>query len=66
MFIDDEGRSIEWEGLPRSLLVNMVTDYEVVKKYPLQMLNMVLNKQIEDNRGLRPYSEISNLVHQSI
>ena len=30
------------------------------------MLNMVLNEQIEDSRGLRPHSEIENLVKESI
>ena len=30
------------------------------------MLNMVLNDQIEDNRGLRQHSEIEKCVNESI
>ena len=30
------------------------------------MLNIVLDEQIEDKRGLRPLSEINDLINESI
>ena len=66
MVIDEDGRCVEWDHLPRALEQNIEKNFGLLKSYPLQMLNMVLNEQIEDNRGLRPFSEINNLVQESI
>ena len=66
MFIDEEGRAIEWDNLPKSLELNIQDDFETLKSYPLMCINMVLAEQIESVEGLRPHKEISDLVKQSI
>ena len=35
MIIGREGRSVEWDGLPRSLMLNIEQDFELLTKYPL-------------------------------
>ena len=65
---DDGNKNIEWDGLPQSMerSIGFNAKYHYVTKYPLQVLNMQLNKLIEDSRGPRPREEIENLVNASI
>lgn len=48
--------------MPRSLFMKLGQDVDVVRDYPLQMLNMALNECLEDVRGLRPDEEIAELI----
>ena len=43
--------------------MKIVTEYDMVSNYPLQMLNMALNECLEDLRGLCPQSEIKELIN---
>ena len=64
---DEDSKKIEWDGLPRSLSFSIgLSKYSLVKAYPLQMLNMVLNQQLENCRGPRPLEEIEPLLNESI
>ena len=66
MIDDEDGRQIEWEGLPISIEQNIEGDYETLRAYPLMCINMAMSEQIESTEGLRPYDEIKNVVAQSI
>ena len=47
MIIDEEGQKIEWQDMPRSLMMNIEQDFHMVKSYPLMHINMVLAEQLE-------------------
>ena len=66
MHIDEEGRSVEWDGLPRSLMINIEQDFDILTAHPFEMLNMVIAEQIESTRGFRPHDEIFSRVKKSI
>ena len=42
MFVDEENKYIEWEGMPRSLMMNIENDFDLVISDPLQMINLLL------------------------
>ena len=42
MVVDEDGKYIEWDNLPKSLELEISKDYEQVKAYPVACLNMVL------------------------
>ena len=66
MFIDEDAKKIEWEGLPTTIAMIIEQDYEMVKSYPLVCINMAIAQEVESIEGLRPYAEIYNIVKQSI
>ena len=66
MFIDEDDRKVEWDGLPNALQINMEQDFEVLTTYPLVCINMVLAERKETVEGLRPHSEIANVVKEAI
>ena len=66
MYDDEEGKHIEWEGMPKSMEQSIEQDYKMVKKYPLMCINMVLAEQLESIEGLRPHDEIANVVQEAI
>ena len=66
MIIDEAGRKVEWEGLPRSINMIIEQDFELAKSYPLVCINMAIAQEVESIEGLRPYQEIYNIVRQSI
>ena len=43
----------------------MEKDFNLVKDFPLQMLNMALNEVLEDVRGMRPPEEIAQLIDRT-
>ena len=45
MHVDGDGY-VEWDGLPHSLANNIEKDQELLRTYPLEMLNMVLLEQL--------------------
>ena len=51
--------------MPRSIDVSMEKNYDLVKDFPLQMLNLALNELLEDERGMRPPEEITQLIDRS-
>ena len=46
--------------------MNIESNFNILKKYTLQMLNMALKESLEDQRGLRPLEEIQRFLDQSI
>ena len=66
MIDDEDGRQIEWEGLPTSLIMTIEQDYDMVKAYPLMCLNMAIQEEKESIEGLRPYEEIKKHIDESI
>ena len=66
MQLDVEARKVEWDGLPRVLTMLIAQDYDLCTDHPLEMLNMALQELIDENRGMRPYTEIKDLISQSI
>ena len=66
MEIDKDSRRIEWEGLPRSISMNIEQDFDVVCTYPLMFINMAIDEQMENIEGLRPHSETADIVSNAI
>ena len=65
---DEHNHCMELSGsMPLTLRAKICElNYEQVKEWPLQMLNLALLQCLEDVRGPRPYEEIANLVHTSL
>ena len=66
MVDDEEDRKIEWDGLPRSIEMNISQQYDVVKSYPIVAINMAIALERESREGLRPEREITNIVNSAI
>ena len=66
MFIDEDAKKVEWDGLSRAMSLNMEQDYKILIKYPLVCINMALSERKEMTEGLRPYDEIANVVQEAI
>ena len=66
MFIDEDARQIEWDNLPKSLEMNLTSDFDTLKAYPLMCINKVLAEQFESIEGLRPKKEYEKVIKDSI
>ena len=40
--LDDGEGTMEWEGLPTSLVMSIEKDYETLKAFPLMCINMAI------------------------
>ena len=66
MVIDEDARQIEWKNLPTSLEMNMSSDFETLKAYPLMCINKLLAGQLSQVEGLRPLAECEQAIRSSI
>ena len=65
MIVNEERRTIEWDGLPKRLADNIEEDYDTLKEFPLEMLNLVMaeERRIEDEQ--RTHNEIKSKLTNS-
>ena len=67
MVLDEENEAVEWDGdMPRSLKHNIEKEYELLKFYPLECINLVLSDELIAVRGFRSISEIKRDQTESI
>ena len=45
MIVNEKRRTIEWDGLPKRLADNIEEDYDTLREFPLEMLNLVMAEE---------------------
>ena len=67
MVIDWDARKVEWDGdIPRAVTMNIEKNFKALTRLPRVYLNLALAEQYNNEQGLRPHSEIYNLVQKSL
>ena len=65
MIVNEETRTIEWDGLPKSLMENIEKDYDTVTEFPLEMLNLVMAEERIRDENNAALDEIKNKITNS-
>ena len=66
MLIDEVGKKVEWENFPLSLQMNIESDFQTLKAYPLLCINRAVAEQVESVEGLRTKEEYEKAINAAI
>lgn len=65
MIVNEDRRLIVWEGLPKRLADNIEEDYDTLKEFPLEMLNLVMAEERRSEEEQRTHNEIKRKLTNS-
>ena len=63
--MNEDSRTIEWDGLPMRLYDNIEEDFDTLKEFPLEMLNLVMAEERRADDEQRTHDEIKNKLTNS-